>query len=114
EPGGIGTEITLKAWLRLRQTGCAFFVLHDPDHVAEAASVLSLDVPVGPILTADDAVRIFRDALPVMPVRLAAPVRMGSPDTRNASAVVEAIRTAVRLAQSGEVAALVTNPIQKS
>lgn len=114
EPAGIGTEIALKAWLRLRQSGRTFFILHDPDHVAEVSSVLSLDVPVRPTLVADDAVRSFRDAIPVMPVKLAAPVRMGSPDTRNASAVIGAIRIAVRLAASGDVAAVVTNPIQKS
>lgn len=114
EPAGIGTEIALKAWLRLREEGCAYFLLHDADHVRETAHALSLDVPVSAIPVPAEAVRVFRDALPVMPVRLAAPVQAGHPDPMNAPAVVEAIRTAVRLAAASEVAALVTNPIQKS
>lgn len=114
DPAGIGTEIALKAWLTLRDGGRAFFLLHDPAFVAEAAALLSMEVPVTPIHGSDDALRSFRDSLPVMPVKLRAPVRIGFPDTQNSSAVLESIRAAVRLARAGEVAALVTNPIQKS
>jgi 4-hydroxythreonine-4-phosphate dehydrogenase len=114
EPAGIGTEIALGAWRLLREEDCAFFLLHDPDHVRETARILSLDTPVKAVADAAEAARSFADALPVMPARLAAPVRHGHPDVANAPAVVDAIRVAVRLANAGEAAAVVTNPIQKS
>jgi 4-hydroxythreonine-4-phosphate dehydrogenase len=82
--------------------------------MSEAARALSLDVPIRSISRADEAPGAFADFLPVMPVRLAAPIVMGRPDVRNASAVVHAIRLAVDLAVSGAVAGIVTNPIQKA
>jgi 4-hydroxy-L-threonine phosphate dehydrogenase PdxA len=51
EPAGIGAEITLGAWLRLRETDCAFYLLHDPTHASELAQTLSLHVPVKVIST---------------------------------------------------------------
>src|SRR5688572_12413586 len=114
EPAGIGAEITLRAWLALRDTGDAFFVLHDPGHVSEAARALSLDVPIRPISRADETPGAFADWLPVMPVRLETPIVMGRPDVRSASAVVHAIRLAVDLAVSGAASGIVTNPIQKA
>jgi 4-hydroxythreonine-4-phosphate dehydrogenase len=114
EPAGIGTEITLRSWLELRHTECAFFILHDAEHVAAAARALSLDVPVSSISRADEARRAFRDSLPVMPVPLRAPAVMGRPDVRNASSVVDAIRLAVDLTVAGAASGVVTNPIQKA
>ncbi len=114
EPTGIWTEITLKAWLALRNAESPFFVLHDPDHLTGAARDLSLAVPVVPISRPDAAAAAFKDGLPVMPVPLRAPVALGRPDPRNAASVVEAIRRATALAASGEAAAVVTNPIQKA
>jgi 4-hydroxythreonine-4-phosphate dehydrogenase len=114
EPAGIGAEITLGAWLRLRETDCAFYLLHDPTHVSELAQTLSLRVPVKVISHAREARGAFRDALPVMPVHLPAPIRMGQLDSRNAAAVIDAIRLAVELTTTGQASALVTNPIQKS
>jgi 4-hydroxythreonine-4-phosphate dehydrogenase len=47
-------------------------------------------------------------------VALASQPRAGAPDTANAPAIIASIERAVRLAQSGEVAGVVTNPIAKS
>jgi 4-hydroxythreonine-4-phosphate dehydrogenase len=52
--------------------------------------------------------------LPVIPVALAAPVRPGAPDARNAPAVIASIEKACALVHAGEAAAVVTNPIQKA
>jgi 4-hydroxythreonine-4-phosphate dehydrogenase len=46
-------------------------------------------------------------------VRLKAPAKAGQPDPVNASATLEAIERAARLAQAGEIAGFATNPIQK-
>jgi 4-hydroxythreonine-4-phosphate dehydrogenase len=114
EPAGIGAEITLGAWLRLRDTDCAFYLLHDPVHVSELAKALSLPVPVKVISQPGEARGAFGHALPVMPVFLPARIRMGQPDSRNAAAVINAIRLAVNLTATGQASALVTNPIQKA
>ena len=43
EPSGIGTEIALKAWSILRDSGSVFCLMHDQDEVSRVAA--SLDVP---------------------------------------------------------------------
>jgi 4-hydroxythreonine-4-phosphate dehydrogenase len=57
---------------------------------------------------------MFRDALPVLPVRLAVPARPGQPDAKNAAAVVASIERATDLAVRGLAGAVVTNPINKA
>lgn len=115
EPAGVGTEIALAAWLRLREDSShGFFLLHDPAHVATLAQAMLPAVPIAIISRPDQAHAAFAHALPVLPLALPAPVRMGQPDRRNAQAVIDAIRQAVAFCTAGQVSALVTNPIQKS
>lgn len=114
EPAGIGTEITLTAWLRLREAGSPFFLLHDAQHVSALAGAMSPKVPVAVISRPEEAHSVFARALPVLPVTLLERVRPGHPDRRNTQAVITAILRAVAFCRSGEASALVTNPIQKS
>jgi 4-hydroxythreonine-4-phosphate dehydrogenase len=74
---------------------------------------LGLGIDVREVSGPSDAARVFGDSLPVLPVKLTAAVRYGVPDPLNASATIESIQWAARLAQSGAVAGMVTNPIQK-
>jgi 4-hydroxythreonine-4-phosphate dehydrogenase len=106
EPSGIAGEITSKAWRALRATGPAFFLIGDP--------VLLGDVPVRLVEAPEQAEAVFAEALPVLPLRLTAPVRAGHPDPAHARAVIGSIETAVRFALEGRAGAVVTNPIQKS
>jgi 4-hydroxythreonine-4-phosphate dehydrogenase len=113
EPAGIGGELSLKAW-SMRQRGARpFFVLDDAVRLATLADKLGLDVPVRQIARPADACAIFETALPVLSVRLPGPVRAGHPDPTNAPATLEAIERGARLALAGEIAGMVTNPIQK-
>jgi len=105
DPAGIGGEITAGAWRALRETGPRFVAVADPDWLAAYAPVQV----IGRIEEAD-----FAHALPVLPVRLARPATPGTPDTANAAATIASIEQAVRLAQSGQASAVVTNPIAKS
>ncbi len=105
DPAGIGPEITAGAWRALRESGPAFVVLADSDLLARHAPVRIVDGP--------DATE-FEDAIPVLPVPLAAACRAGAPDAANAPAVIASIECAVRLAQAGRVSAVVTNPISKA
>ena len=110
DPAGIGPELSLSAWHALRTTGPAFVLLGDPAHM------LALDpaTPIHTVATPAEAAAAFRDALPILPVSLAAPSTPGHPSAANAAAVIASIEQAVRLAQSGAAAAVVTNPISKA
>ena len=108
DPAGIGPEITVSAWAALRGSGPGFLVIGDPA-LYPGASVVADPA---------EAARVFPQALPVLPVPLAAPlaapVRAGQPDGANAPAIIEAIAAAARLAMAGAVGGIVTNPISKA
>ncbi len=105
DPAGIGGEIAVAAW---RTGGVPFVALADPDWLGAHGA------PVRVVADAAEARAVFADVLPVLPVPLAAPVVAGRPDGANAPAVIASIERAVRLAQAGEVAGVVTCPISKA
>lgn len=114
EPAGIGGEITLAAW-RERRTACLapFFVIDDAARLARLAERLSPGLPIRPIAHPEQASACFDDALPVLHRPLPISCQPGVPNPANAAAVISAIEEAVRLTQSGQAAAVVTNPIHK-
>jgi 4-hydroxythreonine-4-phosphate dehydrogenase len=113
EPAGIGGELSLKTW-SMRQRGARpFFVLDDAARLADLAAKLGLDVPLRQIARPADAGAVFETALPVLPVRLRVASRAGHPDPANAPATLESIERGVQMALAGEIAGMVTNPIQK-
>jgi 4-hydroxythreonine-4-phosphate dehydrogenase len=114
DPAGIGGELSLKAWLALREAGLAFVALDDPGRLEHLARMLGLDVPVRLVEDATQAAAIFRTALPVLAVPLAATPLAGQPNSANARAVVASIEQATRLALAGAVGGVVTNPINKA
>ncbi len=114
DPAGIGGELTLRAWLALREAGPGFVALDDPERLSSLAAAMRLDVPVRAVRQCEDAPDVFQVALPVLAVPLAAPARAGKPDVANASAVIGSIERATRLAIAGAVAGVVTNPINKA
>ncbi len=105
DPAGIGAEITAGAWRALRGTGLRFVAVADADLLAGLAPVRVVD---------GVDVAGFDNALPVLPLRLAARPVAGRPDGANAPAVVESIEIAVRLARDAAVGGVVTNPISKA
>lgn len=113
EPAGIGGELSLKAWLAKKHSDRPFFVLDDPARLAGLARDLGLAVPVREISRPAEAGQCFSTALPVLPVPLRVPATPGHPDPVNAPATLEAIERAASLALAGDVAGMVTNPIQK-
>jgi 4-hydroxythreonine-4-phosphate dehydrogenase len=114
DPAGIGGELSLKAWLALRDTGRVFVVLDDPGRLQWLARDLGLAVLVRLVRDVAEAGEIFRTALPVLPVPLAAIPVPGQPDAANAPAVVASIEQATKLALAGTVGGVVTNPINKA
>ena len=107
DPAGIGGEITMGAWERLRATGPAFVAFDDPARFDGR-------VPVCVVGRSAEAAACFRDALPVLPIPLAAQATPGKPDPANGAATVASIEQAVRSAMAAETSGVVTNPINKA
>ncbi|MCW0181147.1 MAG: 4-hydroxythreonine-4-phosphate dehydrogenase PdxA [Zavarzinia sp.] len=114
EPAGIGAEIALKAWIERGEHSPRFVLLDQPARLARLAERLGLNVPLAQVgsLAEVDA-QLFAEALPVLPLEAPIHGEAGRVDEADAPAIVESITRAVRLAQAGEVAAVVTNPIRK-
>lgn len=106
EPAGIGAEIAAGAWRTLAATGPAFVLIDD--------ATRDFGCPVEVVASAAAARDVFGRALPVLHRPLAVRPVPGRPDIGNAQAVIGSIAHAVGLARTGDVAAVVTNPIQKS
>jgi 4-hydroxythreonine-4-phosphate dehydrogenase len=113
EPAGIGGEIVLKAWLGRRDEIPPFYLIDDPERIAALARRLSWTVPVRPIHAPDEALAVFAEALPVVPIGVPLRALPAQPDPADAPAILSAIETGVRHVLSGRAAALVTNPINK-
>ncbi|MBP0443980.1 4-hydroxythreonine-4-phosphate dehydrogenase PdxA [Roseomonas sp. SSH11] len=115
DPAGIGGELTLAAWARLRaEGGPAFVALDDPARLSQIAAQLGWDIPIAAVSGPEEAGSVFRDHLPVMTIRCPVPPVPGSPDPANAPAVLGSIERAVALAQAGRAGGVVTNPISKA
>ncbi|MEQ8603402.1 MAG: 4-hydroxythreonine-4-phosphate dehydrogenase PdxA [Marivibrio sp.] len=116
EPAGVGGEIALAAWTRRAGEDLSpFFMIDDPDRLTALARKIGLDAPVAAIDAPSEAPGVFGRALPVLPLRGGcADATPGAPHPAHAPSVIESIDRAVRAAQSGEAAGVVTNPIQKS
>jgi 4-hydroxythreonine-4-phosphate dehydrogenase len=115
DPAGIGIEIALKAWRVRRGRRLAPFVLFaDPDAASEVARKVAPGTAIQPVAGLEEGAAIFDERLPLRPVRMLARPVAGRPDPANAPAVIAAIEGAVAAVESGEAAAVVTNPIAKA
>ena len=114
EPAGIGGEIACLAWARHATELPPLLLIDDPDRIAGLTGAIGSPIAVEPVSSAADAMSVWPDAIPVLPLPLPAPVDPGRVDPANAQAVIASIDRAIGLVRNGEAAALVTNPIQKS
>ena len=114
EPAGIGGEIALAAWRRLSHDGPAFYLIDDPVRIRHLVTMLGMPTPIEVITRPDQAPSIFRAALPVIDIAQSVDATPGRPSSATAKAVIDSITRAVDHVRSGEAAAVITNPIQKS
>lgn len=116
DPAGVGGDCLLKAWVEHRESLPPFFVIDDPGRLGALALQLKLDCSIQTIAGPDETHDHFTKALPVLPVNppLSAPATLGTPDSKNASAVMGAIDKAVALVKDGHASSMVTNPIHKA
>lgn len=114
EPAGIGPDIALLCWKRRQEFGLPpFYVVADPQMLAERAALLGLEIPVKTV-EPEQAIAVFGTALPVAALEHRATARPGKPDASSAPAVIAAIHRVASDVAQGRAAALVTNPIAKS
>ena len=110
EPAGIAPEITGAAWQALRgEPDAAFLLLGD----AEYWQARNPGLPIRAVKTPSEASAVFAEALPVLHRPLAEQPIAGTISKLTAPQVIAAIDEAVEMAMRGEVAGIVTNPIQK-
>jgi 4-hydroxythreonine-4-phosphate dehydrogenase len=113
DPSGIGPEIAVMSWLRRTQAGVpAFYLLADPRLIDARAREAGLEISIEEV-DPPQAERVFRNALPVVPLNASFLDTPGRPDPANAVGVIEAIDRAVAGSLSGEAAGVVTCPISK-
>lgn len=114
DPSGVGADVALSAWLKRTELSLPPFVLiADPKQLAARAQHLGLNVPIATIDAPAEAVSIFNEKLPVLPLVNAHRESPGKPLPENAAGVIEAIERAVALTLRGETSAVVTCPIAK-
>ena len=114
EPAGIGGDIALAAWRdRDRLALPPFFLIDDVDRLEKLSQALGFVTPLHRISSPNEAAAAFPHALPVLHCPLVRPSIPGQPDPQNGAAVIASIREAVRLSQSRQAGAVVTNPINK-
>lgn len=114
EPAGIGPDITLAAWQRRDELRLPpFYLLADPDFVAERARLIGWKVPLR-VLAAEDATRAFATALPVVLLGERVTATPGRPNASSAPAAIASIRHAVDDVFAGRAHAVVTNPVAKA
>ena len=104
DPAGIGGEIALMAWRSRRGGLPPFFLIDDPERLRRLAYATGIRCPVSPIAAAADAIGVYADALPVMPIGA----------SFRSDGTIESIDRAIDEALAGRVAGMVTNPIRKS
>lgn len=115
DPAGIGLDVTLLAFaVRNDEAIPPFVFLGDTDLLDARAQALDLSFPIVTVQTPAEAIRVFRDGLPVLPIPVSGAVTAGAPNIEAMDAVRASIETAVALVQRGEVSAVVTNPVSKS
>ena len=115
EPAGIGAEITLKSCAGpLRDADLPVCLMEDPDRMSQLADQLGLDISITRISAPGDAMHLPAYTLGILPVTWAVDPQPGMTNTRNAPAVIDAIRAAAAFAQQGRASAIVTSPIHKS
>jgi 4-hydroxythreonine-4-phosphate dehydrogenase len=114
EPAGIGPDLTLEIWRRRAALDIPpFYVVADRDFLHRRADRLAIDVALAEATPAT-AARVFRSALPVVPLDLTVSAQPGRPDASSAPAAIASIRRAVADVMAGSAAGVVTNPVAKN
>jgi len=115
DPAGIGPEVILGAWARLRAGRRAppAFVVGGPELLRGLAEALRIDCPIVPIADPAEAMLASAAGLPVL-AGLDGALTPGSPSLDGARLALASLSWGVRFAISGVASGIVTAPISKS
>ncbi|MGC6485286.1 MAG: 4-hydroxythreonine-4-phosphate dehydrogenase PdxA [Candidatus Puniceispirillales bacterium] len=111
EPAGIGGEILLKA---IEAGATRLITMDDPERLMQLAGDMGIRLRAEVVGSIPEAEALAPESLAILPIHWPEPPQPGAPTVANAPRVIDAITEAASLARSGDVLALVTNPIQKS
>ena len=112
DPSGIGTEISIKSW-KSKKTKAPFFLIHDPMHVQKVIKKMGLKVDIKIIHRPIDALKCFKNYLPIFPIEVDKKTELGSPNKKNSKKIIESIDKAVQFVKNKEASSMVTNPVSK-
>ncbi len=114
EPAGIGPDLTLAVWKRRAELDLPpFYIVGDVDFLHRRARSLELEVPITEV-DPTQALAVFAQALPVVPLGIPISAAPGEPDATSAPAAIASIRRAVADVVADRAAAVVTNPVAKN
>ncbi len=109
EPAGIGPELCLA--LADSPWSTKIVVIADPTMLADRAVAIGRKINLS---TYDPNTEAAEGSLQILDIPLAEPATPGNLNPANANSLLDGLRRAVEGCQSGEFAALVTAPLQKS
>ncbi len=113
DPAGIGGEISLMSWIKHKIELPTFYILDDPCRLDQLAQRTELRCPIEEIKSPLEAISVFSNALPVLPLSKPVVSLPGDSSDIDSKMVVESINYAVDATIEGTASAIVTNPIQK-
>ncbi len=114
DPAGIGPEVILGAWARLRSERRAppAFVVGGPELLRRTAETLGIDCPIVPIADPAEAMYASAVGLPVM-AGLDGPLTPARPSPEGAQLALASLQWGTKFALSGVAVGLVTAPVSK-
>lgn len=112
EPAGIGPDLVVT--LAQEPQAHEIVAIADPDLLLARAKQLGLPLQIRVVNPADAPKPSAAGELAVLPIALATEVKAGELNVRNAGYILNTLDAAISGCVSGEFAALVTGPVQKS
>jgi len=114
DPAGIGPEVILGAWARLRAERRAppAFVVGGPELLRACAEGLGIDCPVVPIADPSEALFASAVGLPVLAL-IDGPWHPARPSSEGARLALTSLQLAAKCALAGVASGLVTAPVSK-
>ncbi|MBU7580575.1 MAG: 4-hydroxythreonine-4-phosphate dehydrogenase PdxA [Porphyrobacter sp.] len=115
DPAGIGPEVILGAWARLRaeRRSPHAFVVGGPELLRSCGEAMGIDCPIVPIAEPAEAMLASAVGLPVLAV-LDGPLTPSRPTPDSARLALASLRWGVSLVLAGEAVGLVTAPVSKN
>ena len=108
EPGGINSEIFLKAINEINKINN--FIICDPSWIEKSLKFFNKKISINIL---DQNLNTKENYINVMPTKRSVIFKLGRPNKRNNSAIIESIDKAIYLAKNKKVSGIVTLPIYK-